>query len=91
MVAPIGVLMVTWSAMGLRSNGSSRVQSGPICETEQVREVLGRVGEVTLTGSKTRATKWDLALEWIVTVPPPPKVLSPCKAGMFGLHSLYAL
>ena len=37
---------------GMRSNGSSRVQSGPICETEQVGEVLGRVGEVTLTGSK---------------------------------------
>jgi len=36
----------------MRSNGSSQVRSGPICETEQVGEVLGGVGEVTLTGSK---------------------------------------
>jgi len=37
---------------GMRSNGFSRVQSGPIRETEQVGEVLRGVGEVTLTGSK---------------------------------------
>jgi len=52
MVAPIGVLTVTLECDRMRSNGSSRVRLGPICETEQVREVLGGVGEVMLTGSK---------------------------------------
>ena len=37
---------------GMRSNGFSRVLSGPILETEQVREVLRGVSEVPLTGSK---------------------------------------
>jgi len=45
----------------MRSNGVQSGTIGPICETEQVGEVLGRVGEVTLTGLNM-ATKWDLAL-----------------------------
>ena len=37
---------------GVRTKGSSWVQLEPISGTEQVREVLRAVGEVTLTGSK---------------------------------------
>ena len=39
---------------GMRPNGSSQVLMGPICGTEQVREVLRGVGEVTLKGPKYR-------------------------------------
>ena len=39
---------------GMRSNGSSRVQSGPIHGTKLVGEVLRGVGEVMLMGPKYR-------------------------------------
>ena len=37
---------------GMMPSGSSQVRSGPICGTDQVRELLKGVGEVTVMGSE---------------------------------------
>src|SRR5882724_5230076 len=88
------ILKVMYGCTDWESNGelkcdrmrSSQIQSGLICETAQVGEFLRGVGEVMQSGSKHGRLNGTQHWEQIVTVPPP-KVLSPCEAGLPYLTS----